>query len=140
MLSQRASGLLQFLQLLSSASACYKYNLQLICLLSSYSSPDPLQVLLQMGGECACMLFSVLEATFVLVSEASTSGTHQKNNAHGICTIRFDWLQKPRNMVFSPQSGQSNLLFSSFRPIDCLFHYVFTVRTKAEVCVEKSYL
>jgi hypothetical protein len=112
---------------------CFNF-VSFVSRLLSYSRPDPLQVLLQMGGECACILFSILEATFVLVPEASSSGMHQRNNAHGICTIRFDWLQKPRNMVFSSQSSQSNLLLSSFRPIDCLFHYIFSLPTKADVC------
>jgi hypothetical protein len=94
---------------------------------------DPLQVLLQTGGESACVLFSILEATFALVPEFSSFGGQGRYNARGTCTIRFDWLQKPHKMVFSSQTSEGNLLFSSFRANDFVFHYVFSAPTKAQV-------
>jgi hypothetical protein len=86
-----------------------------------------------MGGECACQLYSVLEATFALVPEFSSCGMHRSNNARATCTIRCDWLQKPKRMIFSSQTDQGHLNFSSFRPVDFVFQYLFCMPTQTQV-------
>ena len=90
-------------------------------------------MLLHIGGECACQLYSILEATFALVPEFSSCGMHRKNNARATCTIRCDWLQKPKRMSFSSQTDQGHLNFSSFRPIDVVFPYLFCMPTQTQV-------
>lgn len=86
-----------------------------------------------MGGEVACQLLSVLDATFVLVPEFSHSDTQVKHNARGTCTIRFDWLRKPHKMIFSSQPGTGDLLFSSFRAVDFAFYSILSTPTETEV-------
>jgi hypothetical protein len=89
------------------------------------------QVLLQMGGEHACQLLSILEATFDHFPEYS--GSERKNNSRGTCTIRLDWLRKPQRMTFSSQPRDTNLVFSSFRLIDFAFYSILNLPTEAEV-------
>lgn len=86
-----------------------------------------------MGGECACQLYSILEATFALVPEFSSCGMHRNNNARATCTIRCDWLQKPKRMIFSSQVDPGPLNFSSFRPVDFVFQYLFSMPTQTQV-------
>ncbi len=92
-----------------------------------------LQVLLQIGGERACLLLSVLEATFDLFPESSSSTDERNNNSRGTCTIRLDWLRKPQRMFFSSQPSDTNLAFSSFRLIDFAFYSITSLPTEAEV-------
>ena len=105
------------------------------------SCPNPCQVLLQLGGESSCQLLSILEARFVLKSADYSSSDIQYNyNAQGTCAIRFDWLRKPKKMSFSSQPSNSNLLFSSFRAIDFIFHSISNVPTVSEVRVLMLYV
>jgi hypothetical protein len=97
------------------------------------TSADHWQVLLQTGGEHACKLISILEATFEFFPEYSSSGGEFKNNSRGTCTVRLDWLRKPHRMLFSTQPSHKKLDFSSFRWMDFAFYSISSLPTEAEV-------